>query len=347
LGRTGAATGRTPRGSVRSGVGAAPAYGIEAFTHNPGFSPLLPLRATGNNELSRLFAATITNPLLQLFGFWIHRKIRRYEALIDAEMGRILERRLAEAEAQAGGSGGHGPRTDICSLAIEQMRKDNGGGGPLTPQDKLSIAHQLKTFYFAGHDTTATTIAWAIWLLSQHPAELRKLRAELQAHGVWADPARAPTHEDLQACAYLDATVKETLRLYPPASILSRETNDPAAEWNGYRLAGAILVIATYTMGRDPRLWKEPDAFRPERFLDGSEEPPQSQYTIADKFTPFSRGPRDCIGKYFALIEAKLAVAALVARYDFACVDPAERMALLITTMPANGAQVRFRPRDA
>ncbi|GKY96256.1 hypothetical protein MPSEU_000585400 [Mayamaea pseudoterrestris] len=288
-----------------------------------------------NNKIAHLIDDTFTDPF-KMFRISANRQIKHYERLIDNEMMQILERRLANPVT--------GTKKDICSIAVDEMRRD---GGPLTYDDKVSISHQLKTFYFAGHDTTASTISWAIWLLAQRQDVLDKVREELKEHGIWTDSSKRPTYEDLQKCAYLEAVVKETLRLYPPASGISRATDDSSEEWNGYRLSGAYLVLSTYTMGRHPLLWKDPEVFRPERFLDGSEEPPNSKYSISVKFTAFSKGPRDCIGKYFALIESKLAISALAAWYDFDCVDRNERLRVLITSLPANGAAVRFRHRNA
>ena len=297
---------------------------------------LMAYRIAGNTELSRLIEGSLIDPF-RAFRFETNRKIRMYETLINDEMMRILERRLADHTP--------GEKKDICSIAVEEMRRD--GGGQLTLDDKISITHQLKTFYFAGHDTTATTISWSIWLLSQKPEILQKVRAELKEHGIWNDDAsRPPTYDDLQKCVYLEALIKETLRLYPAATGVSRYTEDVDEEWNGYRLSGAILVMAIYAMGRHPLLWTDPDSFRPERFLDGSEDPPNSKYSIITKFTPFARGPRDCVGKYFAYIEAKLAIAALVTRYDFDCVDPNERMQVFMTSLPSKGACIRFRHRN-
>ncbi|GKY96255.1 hypothetical protein MPSEU_000585300 [Mayamaea pseudoterrestris] len=290
-----------------------------------------------NSEMARLMAGYLIDPFSKIFGYRNQRKIQKYEKLIDEEMMRILERRLADHSP--------GEKKDICSMAVEEMRRNSGG--PLTYDDKVSITHQLKSFYFAGHDTTASSIAWAIWLLAQKPDILAKVREELKEHGIWADAAKPPTYEDSQKCVYLEAVIKETLRLYPPATGVSRMTDDCNEEWNGYRLSGAVLVLQIYVMGRHPLLWKEPESFRPERFLDGSEEPPNSKYSISAKFTAFSKGPRDCIGKYFALIEAKLAISALVTRYDFEAVDPKERLRVLITSLPANGASINFRHRGA
>ena len=128
----------------------------------------------------------------------------------------------------------------------------------------------------------------------------------------------------------------ETLRLYPPASGVSRYTTDMNATWNGYGLGGALLISSVYVMHRHPSLWKEPDVFRPDRWLDGSED------NLQDKFLAFSRGPRDCIGKYFALLEAKLAVSSLVTKFNLECVDPNETIYQQLTNTPKNGCQVRF-----
>ena len=121
-------------------------------------------------------AIILTDPIQKLFGFRIHRKIAEYENLIDDEMMRILERRLADHTP--------GEKKDICSIAVEELRRQ---GGELTHEDKVSITHQLKTFYGAGHDTTATTISWCAWLLSQHAEILAKLRDELKEFGIWVD----------------------------------------------------------------------------------------------------------------------------------------------------------------
>lgn len=249
---------------------------------------------------------------------------------LEEEMKAILARRLAAGDA--------GKSNDICSLAITHMTKESGG--TLTQADKESIVDQLKTFYFAGHDTTAIAIAWAIWELSQHPEALARLRAELVEHCVWADDKTPPSYEQLQKCRYLECVVKESLRLYPPASGLSRYCDDPDESYKGYCIGRSILLVNAYVIHRHPSLWKEPDSFKPERFIDGSEG------DINSKYMPFSKGPRDCIGKYFAYLEAKLAISALVMRYDMECDDPKDIVYTLITNVPKHGAKVKFRHRS-
>jgi cytochrome P450 len=256
---------------------------------------------------------------------------------LDQEMRAILDRRLQQADVSTSAAA-----KDILSLAITLLSSKANEHGILTEEDKSYVVDQLKTFYFAGHDTTATTIAWVVWELSQHPEILAKLRSELHRHDVWtnkSDDNTPPTYKQLQSCAYLEAVIKEALRLYPPASGLSRKCEDDNESHNGYRIGGAILIVNAYVMHRHPQLWKRPDEFLPDRFIDGSEE------DINSKFLPFSKGKRDCIGKYFALLEAKLAVSALVMRYDIECVDPTDYMEQVLTNLPKRGAKVRFSPR--
>eukprot|EP00567_Pseudictyota_dubia_P013170 CAMPEP_0197436810 /NCGR_PEP_ID=MMETSP1175-20131217/4195_1 /TAXON_ID=1003142 /ORGANISM="Triceratium dubium, Strain CCMP147" /LENGTH=510 /DNA_ID=CAMNT_0042966191 /DNA_START=80 /DNA_END=1612 /DNA_ORIENTATION=+ len=288
------------------------------------------------DEICQLYNAVMKNPLGRVFTLAKKRRMHQVGIELENEMRAILERRLAVYESE---DCKQGKNTDICSLAIAHMTKESGG--KLTDDDKSLIVDQLKTFYFAGHDTTAICIAWAIWELSQHPEAVARLRSELEEHGVWTDPNTPPSYEQLQKCSYLEAVVKESLRLYPPASGLSRYNDDPNDSYNGYCIGNAVLLVNAYVMHRHPQLWKnDPDSFLPERFIDGSEG------DINAKFMPFSKGPRDCIGKYFAYLEAKLAISSLVMRYDMACDDPKDCIYTLLTNIPKNGAKVKFCRRS-
>jgi cytochrome P450 len=109
----------------------------------------------------------------------------------------------------------------------------------------------------------------------------------------------------------------------------------------GYSLGGADVIVSVYVMHRHPSLWKAPHEFRPSRFLDDSED-----RLHHDKLPPFSRWHRDCIGKYFALLEAKLAVSAFVILYDLECVDPNETIYAQLTNQPKSGAKIRIRKRE-
>lgn len=176
-----------------------------------------------------------------------------------------------------------------------------------------------------------THSAWCIWLLSQHNLVLDKVRSELAEHGV---NALTPTFEQLQKCTYLEAVIKETLRLYPPV-IIGRYTPNVNESFGPFTLGGAVLLFDAYVMHRQESVWGEnANEFCPERFF---EDP-----NVSHKFLSFSRGPRDCLGKYFAMLEAKIAVSAIVTQYEMKCVDPNDHPCSKVTLCPFRGAKVQF-----
>jgi cytochrome P450 len=160
---------------------------------------------------------------------------------------------------------------------------------------------------FAGHETTSVTLSWTFYLLSQNPEAEARLHAELdQVLG-----GRAPALSDLPQLPYTRAVIDETLRLYPPAFGVTRQS---IAEdtFGGYRLpANASLTLVFYNAHRDPRFWTEPDRFDPDRF---SAERSANRPPFA--YLPFAAGPRLCIGNQFALTEAQLVLASIAQRYQ-------------------------------
>jgi cytochrome P450 len=226
-------------------------------------------------------------------------------------------------------------------------------------EDMENVTSQLKTFYFAGHDTTATTIAWAYWLLIQHPEELDRARLEVATH---VGPfLRDYNYERLQKCVFLDAVARETLRLYPPAastryvssssppssgssttSSSSSSSSDPSPpNAGGYLLKDSVVHVNFYAIQRDPDYWYEPNEFIPSRFLgDRGGERIASSY-----YLPFSKGTRDCIGKYFALLEIKIALAALITKYDGRAVSTEEEYVARLTSIPKHGCMVNLGRR--
>lgn len=151
------------------------------------------------------------------------------------------------------------------------------------------------------------------------------------------------TYEMLQQCQYLDSVAREALRLYPPAAS-TRYAPDPAAKFGKYKLGHSVIHINAYAIQRDPELWgDDANDFVPERFLgdDGR------KLVTSNMFLPFSKGHRDCIGKYFALLEAKIALAALVTRYDAAAVDAEKEVyTTRLTSIPMNGCKVKLSLRN-
>jgi cytochrome P450 family 135 len=228
------------------------------------------------------------------------RRVDRVAALI---LGEIAERRLvADLEE----------RDDILSLMVGARHEDG------SPMSDAEIHDELLTLLVAGHETTATALAWAVERLIRHPDKLDRLRAEVEAG------------ED----AYLNATIQETLRLRPVVVIVIRRLTE-AIELGGYRLpAGVNVVPSIHLVHRDPTIYPDPDAFRPERFL----ETPPGTYT----WIPFGGGVRRCIGAAFAQQEMAIVLRELVARRTIRPTDPAAERPFrrAITETPRHNAEV-------
>ena len=216
------------------------------------------------------------------------------------------ELRLRRAEP------GHEERDDVMSLLLGARDED---GEPMSDEE---LRDELVTVLGAGHETTATGLAWAVERLVRNPDVLARLRDSIAAG-----------EED-----YLGATVKETLRSRPVIVDVARKLTAPATI-GGYELpAGAFVLPAIAALHHREDVFPEPEAFRPERFLDGK----------ADNYAwiPFGGGVRRCIGAAFAEYEMRLILREFVQRAELRPVDPApERVRVRnITLVPAQGARV-------
>lgn len=198
------------------------------------------------------------------------------------------------------------------------------------------IRDQLLTLYLAGHDTTTHALSWTLYELLQHPEVLAELRREVDT----VLGGRTPTLDDLNELVWTEAAFKETMRLYPPAHVIPRIATEATT------LAGLELpergevVIWVYHLQRNPRFFEHPDEFRPQRFLPEAEPPPKHAYI------PFGLGQRACIGQQFAMIEAKLILAAFVQQLDFSYRGqghPGIRSG--VTLAPKNGVPLRIAAR--
>lgn len=182
-----------------------------------------------------------------------------------------------------------------------EARDDQGN-----PLSREAIRNEAAVIFMAGHETTANTLAWTWYLLSQSPRVAAKLHEELDS--VLGD--ELPTFKDVANLPYTRAVIEETLRLYPPVPILAREAME-ATEISGKPISkGSIVMVVPWLIHRNPELWDHPDAFRPERFLDDSKRPNKYGYV------PFSIGPRICAGLQFGLTEAILSLAVLARQFE-------------------------------
>jgi len=231
----------------------------------------------------------------------VRRRLDRVDGLIRREIaGR---RGAADLER----------REDILSLLVAARHED---GSPMADEE---IRDELLTLLVAGHETTATSLAWAVERLARHPEKLGRLRAEAEAG-----------EDD----AYLTATIQETLRLRPVISIVLRRLTEPV-EIAGHELpAGVSVAPSIYLVHRNPEIYPDPQAFNPERFLDD----PPGTYT----WIPFGGGVRRCLGASFAQFEMAVVLRELVRRREIRPVDPKPERVFrrAITETPRHNARV-------
>jgi cytochrome P450 len=201
--------------------------------------------------------------------------------------------------------------------------------------------NQLKdeaiTLLTAGHETIGAALSWTWYLLASHPESQEQLFQEVSAHL----GGRLPTVEDLPSLPWTTAAFEETMRLYPPAWGVPRETIE-ADEICGYPVpAKAIFVVSQWLVHRHPAFWPQPERFDPSRFL-----PPHSEGRHRFAYFPFGGGPRICIGNHFAMVEGPLALAALAQRFHFSLVpDQHVELDPTFTLRPKNGVHVVVRKR--
>jgi len=237
----------------------------------------------------------------------------RFNALVAAA-DRAIYGELHDRRAQPDGSG----HDDILSLLLEARDED---GRPLTD---LELRDELMTLLLAGHETTATALSWTLERLVRHPAVVERLREERRGE------------ED--ASTYLEATIKEALRLRPVVTAVGRHLTAPL-EVGGHLLpAGVSINPSIYLLHRRPDLYPQPEEFRPERFLD---DPPGTYQWI-----PFGGGVRRCLGASFALFEMKIVLQTVLDRVSLVPQDDADESVTrrAITFAPKRGARIAVEP---
>ena len=218
------------------------------------------------------------------------RRKRRAIEKIEDIIRRVHRERLADRE----------DRGDLFSHMV--FAEDEQGR-----MSDEQLRDEAMTLIFAGHETTANSLMWTWYLLAKHPAQLARLREELDREL----DGRTIGVEDLPRLPYLERVVKESLRLLPAVWAYARQAQrDLVIE--GYEIKkGQTITISHIAMGRNPLYYDDPEAFRPERWTrDFERRLPRGAYT------PFASGPRVCLGKQFAMMEMRMVLATLVQRVD-------------------------------
>ena len=224
-------------------------------------------------------------------------------------------------------------RDDLLSRLLRATDSETGGGAMTDRQ----LRDEAITLFTAGHETTANALTFTFYLLSQHPAVEQALCDELQR----VLGGRLPAATDVENLPYTRMVLSESMRLYPPAWALGRESTAPCSI-SGYSVpAGSVVLLSQWVTHRDPRWWPEPLRFDPSRFSpDNRGERPRWAYF------PFGGGSRQCIGESFAWMEAILVLATLAQRWRMIYLDPAApRLRPLITLRPAHPMPVQLSLR--
>lgn len=251
---------------------------------------------------------------------WLPTKLNRryhkaYQNITNLLRGIIHERQREGRD--------HG---DLLSMLLGARDED---GNPMPEQQLLD---ECLTLFVAGHETTAAALTWTWYLLAQHPNIARQLYTQID--NVLGN--RPITFDKLQSLPLLEAVVKESMRLYPPAFGFGRTVKESFTA-GGYAFPKrAIILFNSYVTHRRSDLYEEPEAFRPERFMDKTTEP--DRYT----YFPFGVGPRICLGNMFAMLEAQVILATMMqqVQLDLAVTKPVE-MDTLVTLRPKDALLMR------
>ncbi len=249
----------------------------------------------------------------------VTRRIRQVSDAIDRIIDRVVR------EKRAGDLSGDDLLTRLLLAEREQQEggADQKQSGPEPMDHPRQMRDELVTLFTAGHETTALTLAYSLYLLADRPDIQDRLRAEIEALA----PGRALTAADaMSQLPYCTAVIRESMRIYPPAWIIGREAVRDCRV-GPYRIKrGEQLLIAPYTLHRNTEFFPDAEAFRPERWLPedaqapGNSSEPAGLYERLPRYVylPFGGGPRICVGNHFAMMEAVLILGTLVRSKRFA-----------------------------
>jgi cytochrome P450 len=240
-------------------------------------------------DFANLRTISLVNPPL-----WVptplNRRLKWALDTIDAFLYGIIAERRSQ------------PPGDDLLWSLMQARDEETGEG----MSEKQLRDEVLITFFAGHETTAQLLTWAWYLLAKHPNVEMQFHAELDR----ALGGRPPGTDDIETLVYTRMIMEETLRLYSPVASMARDAIDDN-EVDGYPVpAGSIVTLTPYITHRHPEFWAQPDGFYPEHFA-----PEAVQARPRYAYYPFGAGPRVCLGKHFALLEATLILAEVGQRY--------------------------------
>lgn len=288
--------------------------------------------AVASQVFERFRAYQRNQPILNLAAFlplprWFPRFHRRGTKAAAREIRHLIERLTADRAAEiAAGRAPDDLATKIMTTA------DPETGACFTTAEMVD---QVAIFFLAGHETSASALAWSLYLLATHPEAQERVAAEAQAF--LEDPAFA----NLSKLRFTRDTFREALRLYPPVPMMVRENAAPEV-FRGRKVApGAQIVLSPWHLQRHERIWDQPDAFDPYRWAR-----PETKACMRDAYMPFSAGSRVCPGAGFAMVEGPLLLAYILGRFRLTADGAPPVPVAHLTVRAKDGIRLRITRRQ-
>ena len=298
-------------------------------------------RALRRDEADRIFRAFDQyQETAHRQGFWAmagvptvlslgRRLARRHARTIRGLLERGVDRRIDELNGKP--DTGH---KDILASLLEAVDPVTGA-----KFSRKELVDQIAVMFLAGHETSASSLAWALYLIAMRPDIQDRMHSEAAA--VFGD--RPPDFSDIKRLKLARDVFRETLRLYPPVSFIGRANVETEKMRDKVMKPGSIIFVSPWLIQRHRKLWKKPDVFDPDRFSD-----PATKESIRNAYIPFSAGPRVCLGASFAMQEGTLILAYLARHFRFEPVEghtpkPISRL----TLRSENGVRLRVFRRTA
>ncbi len=252
----------------------------------------------------------------------------------------IADRRRSE---QGSNNIGKSHDEDLLSRLMEAQDSDS----PINNQEKMSdkqVRDEVMTIFIAGHETTSNALTWTFYLLSQNQDIETKLHNEIDSvlgHSSGNNIGRTPTADDIPKLQYTEKVLRESMRLYPPVWTIGRRVENDYSVGEYTIPAGSSILMSQYVMHHNPRYYKEPYQFNPDRWT----EEFKSRLPRFCYF-PFGGGIRGCIGEPFAWIEGILIIATIAQKWSM-CLLPSHRIKLdpAITLRPKHGMKMKLIQR--
>ncbi|XP_075494501.1 cytokinin hydroxylase-like [Primulina tabacum] len=284
-------------------------------------------------DLQRLCAQASRHlwfPGSRFFPSKYNREIKSLKMEVETLLMEIIQSRKDCVEIGRSESYGN----DLVGMLLSEMKKKR-------ESNKFSLNLQLimdecKTFFFAGHETTALLLTWTVMLLASNPLWQEKVREEVKQV---CTNGGEPSVDQLSKLTLLGMVINESLRLYPPASVLPRMAFEDIKLGELFIPKGLSIWIPVLAIHHNEEIWgKDVNEFNPSRFASKS-------YSPGRHFIPFATGPRNCVGQSFALMEAKIILSMLISRFSFTLSENYRHAPIIVLTIkPKYGVQICLKP---